>query len=78
MSLENMTADLKWCLFRGIVCELLEKNGYNADKWEMANCLDMSFEFLSDIPVEEWKGHLEGELIEYKSNEGKRFFNVHH
>lgn len=78
MSLENMNRDLKWSLFRGIVCDLLVKHGYNADKWEMANCLDMSFDEISNTPVEYWKESLEKELIDYKENEGKRFFNVNH
>lgn len=75
MSLENMTTDLKWCLFRGIVCDLLEKHGYIRDKWSLASCLDMSFDFLSDIPVEEWRDHLETELIEYKMRDAYELFD---
>lgn len=76
MSLEDMNNDLKWSLFRGIVCDLLVKHGYNADKWEMAESLDMSFNEIEHLPVEYWKPQIEIELLEYKRREGARFFNV--
>lgn len=76
MSLENMNDDLKLCLFRGIVCELLVKHGYLWDKWEMAECLDMSFDEIKDTPVDEWPSKIEDDLLEYKAKEGARFFNV--
>lgn len=76
MSLENMNYDLKLALFRGLVCGLLEKHDYNCDKWDLALSLDMSFEEMMHKPVEEWESIIEGELLEYKEAEGKRFFNV--
>nr|DAH97892.1 MAG TPA: hypothetical protein [Caudoviricetes sp.] len=76
MSLEDMNNDLKWSLFRGIVCDLLVKHGYYADKSEMSESLDMSFDEIEHLPAEYWKPQIEIELLEYKRREGARFFNV--
>ncbi|WP_459567757.1 hypothetical protein, partial [Enterobacter asburiae] len=47
MILENMNDEMKWLLFRGMVCHLLEKHEYNGNPWLFSGCLDMSFEELS-------------------------------
>lgn len=76
MSLENMKDEMKWLLFRGIVCHLLEKHEYNGNPWLFSGCLDMSFEELSGaMPIDEWLPLLEKELIEYKRSDGKYEFN---
>lgn len=76
MTLENMTDEMKWLLFRGIVCHLLEKHEYNGNPWLFSGCLDMSFEELSgSMPIDEWLPYLEKELIEYKQSDGKYEFN---
>ena len=76
MTLENMTDEMKWLLFRGIVCHLLEKHEYNGNPWLFSGCLDMSFEELSGkMPIDEWLPYLEKELIEYKQSDGKYEFN---
>lgn len=73
-----MTNELKWILFRGIVCDLLDKHEYigGDDKWDFATSLDMSFEgFIAcNRPIEEWDGVLNSELLEYKAREGKTLF----
>ena len=52
MSLENMKDEMKWLLFRGIVCHLLEKHEYNGNPWLFSGCLDMSFEELYDVIID--------------------------
>lgn len=76
MTLENMTDEMKWLLFRGIVCHLLEKHEYNGNHWLFSGYLDMSFDELSGtVPIDEWPTYLEKELIEYKQSDGKYEFN---
>lgn len=76
MTLENMTDEMKWLLFRGIVCHLLEKHEYNGNPWLFSGCLDMSFDELSGaVTIDEWLPYLEKELIEYKQSDGKYEFN---
>lgn len=76
MTLENITDEMKWLLFRGIVCHLLEKHEYNGNPWLFSGYLDMSFDELSGtVPIDEWPTYLEKELIEYKQSDGKYEFN---
>lgn len=66
---------IKWDAFVDIVCELLDAHGYIGDKVELANCLDMTFEELENIPLKEWYNIIEYQLIEYKMNEGYELFD---
>ncbi|AAR09293.1 hypothetical protein FKF61_21685 [Salmonella enterica] len=67
---------MKWDLFVGMTIRLLDKHGYNADKMELINCLDMTFDEIKVAPLYMWERKIEHDLIQYKRREGARFFNV--
>lgn len=69
MSLENLNEDIKWDLFRGMVCQAIEDKGLNpfldCEVWEFASSLDMSFDELKNHPIEIWKAQIESDLCQY-------------
>lgn len=73
--MNELTFDMKWCLFRGLVCDMLIAAGYNEpDVWDFASSLDMSFEAVSEaVPLSEWEYHLKIDLEEYKKENPRLF-----
>lgn len=65
----------QWDLFVGMVCRLLAEHKYNGNIYEMASCLDMTFEEVKRKPIWMWQEHIESELLEYKRSDGKYEFN---
>lgn len=66
----------QWDLFVGMVCRILSEHKYNGNVYDMATCLDMTFEEVRIKPLCMWCEHIESELLEYKnSKEGRYYFN---
>ncbi|EDW9075406.1 hypothetical protein AV691_004259 [Salmonella enterica subsp. enterica serovar 4,[5],12:i:-] len=72
----RLAPHMRYDLFVGMTIRLLDKHGYNADKMELIGSLDMSFDEIKNKPLYMWESDIERDLIEYKLNEGARYFNV--
>lgn len=62
-----MQQELLWILFRGIVCDVLDNAGYDGDPWDFSGDLDMSFDEIKGLPCSEWRGHIEKDMQDYRS-----------
>lgn len=71
-----LTFEMKWCLYRGIACDVLRGMGFNkTDVWDFVSDLDMSFEEHMNSPVSAWAALIRADAIDYRSREGKFYFN---
>lgn len=70
-----LTIEMKWCLYRGIACDVLRGMGFNQpDVWDFVSDLDMSFEEHMKSPVSAWAALIRSDAIDYRCREGKEFF----
>ncbi|AXY85489.1 hypothetical protein HOU20_gp65 [Citrobacter phage Sazh] len=71
--MEKMTVYLsefgEWLLYRGLVCEMITKEGHlekiDCDLWEFTESLDMSFDEIKELPIEEWPIKVKADLDEF-------------
>ena len=59
----------RWELFQEMAVEELHKAGYKGDAWDMARCLDYSFEedYLSTY-IETWRYRIVADIAEMKKD----------
>lgn len=64
-----LTFDKQWELFQAMVAKELHKAGYKCDVWDMARCLDYSFEedYLR-TDIETWRERMISDIIEFKKD----------
>lgn len=64
-----LTFDKQWGLFQVMAAQELHKSGYKGDVWDMARCLDYSFEedYLN-THVETWRYRMVADIAEMKKD----------
>lgn len=60
------TDEMKFDLYRGMVCGLLEREGFKGNPWDLASSLDMSFEEVKDKPAFMWLNQAESDLEDFR------------
>lgn len=65
----NLTFDKQWELFQAMVAQELHNAGYKGDAWDLALCLDYSFEedYLR-TDIETWRDRMVGDIAEMKKD----------
>lgn len=65
----KLTLETKWELFQGLAAKKLVDKGFNQDPFEMASCLDMSFEedYLN-TDIETWRDRMAADIEEMKKD----------
>lgn len=61
---KNLSKSDKWAVYRALVVLVLVEAGYNKDHFELADSLDMSFEEVENIAIEEWHAVIMKDLHE--------------
>lgn len=64
-----LTFDKQWELFQAMVAQELHKAGYKSDVWDLAWCLDYSFEedyMRTDIDT--WRDRMVADIAEMKKD----------
>lgn len=77
MEIQDLNEDLMWILFQGMVCTALINAGFTGNAWEMASCLDMSFDEVRDLHVEDWPQEIATELSEFREENPGEFKQLH-
>lgn len=64
-----LTFDKQWELFQAMAAQELHKAGYKGDVWDMAHCLDYSFEedYLR-TNIETWRDRMVSDIAEMKKD----------
>ena len=64
-----LTFDKQWELFQAMVAQELHKAGYKCDIWDLARCLDYSFEedYLR-TDIETWRGRMVADIEAMKKD----------
>lgn len=64
-----LTFDKQWQLFQAMVAQELNKAGYKGDAWDLARCLDYSFEedYLR-TDIETWRDRMLADIEEFKKD----------
>lgn len=67
--MKKLTFDKQWELFQAMVAQELHKAGYKGDVWDLAWCLDMSFEegYLN-TDIETWRDRMVADIEEMKKD----------
>lgn len=65
----KLTFDKQWELFQAMAAQELHKAGYKYDVWDLAWCLDMSFEedYLN-TDIETWRDRMIADIEEMKKD----------
>lgn len=65
----KLTFDKQWELFQAIAAQELHKAGYKGDVWDLARCLDYSFEedYLNTY-IETWRDRMVADIEEMKKD----------
>ena len=63
------TFEKQWEVFKLMAVEGLKKSGFNKNPWDLASCLDMSFEedYLS-TDIETWRDRMVADIEEMKKD----------
>ena len=63
------TFEKQWELFQAMAAQELNKSGYKHDVWDLALCLDYSFEedYLN-TDIETWRDHMVADIEEVKKD----------
>ena len=63
------TFEKQWEVFKLMAVEVLKKSGFNKNPWDLASCLDMSFEedYLS-TDIETWRDRMVADIEEMKKD----------
>lgn len=77
MEIQEINEEMMWILFQGMVCTQLVESGFIGDAWQMASCLDMSFDEVRDNDIEHWAAIISGELEEYRHENPENFKSLH-
>lgn len=67
--MQILTFDKQWELFQAMVAQELHKAGYKGDVWDLAQCLDYSFEedYLR-TDIETWRDRMVADIAEMKKD----------
>lgn len=67
--MKKLTFDKQWEVFKLMAVEELKKAGYNKSPWDLAFCLDMSFEedYLN-TDIETWRDRMVADIEEMKKD----------
>ncbi|AEI91218.1 gp18 [Escherichia phage phiEB49] len=61
--------ETKWELFKEMAAQELHKAGYKYDGWDMAWCLDMSFDHdYLNTDIETWRDRMVADIAEMKKD----------
>ena len=65
----KLTFDKQWELFQAIAAQELHRAGYKGDVWDLARCLDYSFEedYLNTY-IETWRDRMVADIEEMKKD----------
>lgn len=75
--MDHLSTEQKFKLFQGMVVQALMFMGYIHDPFETAKSLDMSFEEISEKPIDEWIERIGNDAVEYRDNCPERFSLKH-
>lgn len=67
--MKKLTFDKQWEFFQAMVAQELTKSGYKNDVWDLALCLDYSFEEdYMNTDIETWRDRMVSDIEEMKKD----------